>query len=410
MPAVSSRGTSHGIVMAGDRETSFLRRIVARVTLAIVAAAACGATLVMVWPRAHHAGEILLAQDDPAALADAQLNDTAIGAEALQREIDQALAANDPGLAQSFCDLAAARGMALPDEVAARVSAAVKQQTSASHLASRFASGLVRGESSDFASLTGTVTGDLLVIGDVRDVVREGGRLARGEDPDRLVLGLATAGIAVTAATYVSLGGAAPVRAGLTLVKDARKAGRLGAGLAAWTERAARDVVETPELEQAVASAAALRPSAALAAARAAFRADKAGELLRAAKDVGRVGERAGLRGALDTLRVAEEPKDIARAARLAQSKGSQTRAILKLLGRGALLLVAGAFDLSLWVLGAAFALFGALCSVKAAAEGVGAAWSRRARAARQAGRERSTPFCAAAMPGAQLAVPARIL
>ncbi len=35
-----------------------------------------------------------------------------------------------------------------------------------------------------------------------------------GEDTDRLVLGLATAGLAVTAATYVSVGGVAPVRAG----------------------------------------------------------------------------------------------------------------------------------------------------------------------------------------------------
>ena len=46
-----------------------------------------------------------------------------------------------------------------------------------------------------------------------------------GEDTDRLVLGLAAAGLAVTAATFVSIGGATPVRAGLTLVKDARKVG-----------------------------------------------------------------------------------------------------------------------------------------------------------------------------------------
>jgi hypothetical protein len=132
---------------------------------------------------------------------------------------------------------------------------------------------------------------------------------------------------------------------------------------------------------------------------RTAFRVDKAGEVLRAAKDAGRVGERAGLRGALDSLRVAEGPEDVARAARLAEAKGSQTRAILKLLGRGALVLAAGAFDLSLWVLGAVLALFSFLCSIKAAAERVGAAWSRRARRAR-----------AAAMSSTELAVPGQIL
>ena len=39
------------------------------------------------------------------------------------------------------------------------------------------------------------------------------------------------------------------------------------------------------------------------------------------------------------------------------KSKGGQTRAILKVLGRGALLLAAGAFDLTLWVFGALLAL-----------------------------------------------------
>ena len=79
-----------------------------------------------------------------------------------------------------------------------------------------------------------------------------------------------------------------------------------------------------------------------ISAIKAAFRAEKAGALVRLAKDVGRVGEKAGTRGALDTLRIAQGPKDVARAARLAESKGGQTRAILKVLGRGALLLAAG--------------------------------------------------------------------
>ncbi len=81
-----------------------------------------------------------------------------------------------------------------------------------------------------------------------------------GEETDRLVLGLATAGLAVTAATYVSAGGATPIRAGLSLVKDARKVGRLGEGLAEWAGRSAREVVDAPALEQAVATGSVLRP------------------------------------------------------------------------------------------------------------------------------------------------------
>src|SRR5258708_38384826 len=101
-----------------------------------------------------------------------------------------------------------------------------------------------------------------------------------------------------------------------------------------------------------------MRPGKTRLPIRAAFRAAKAGGLVRLAKDVGRVSEKAGIRAAQETLKIAEGPKDVARAARLAEAKGSQTRAILQVLGRGALLLVARAFDLTLWVFGALLALF----------------------------------------------------
>jgi hypothetical protein len=82
-------------------------------------------------------------------------------------------------------------------------------------------------------------------------------------------------------------------------------------------------------------------------------------------------------------LRIAEGPEDIARAARLAESKGGQTRAILKILGRGALLLAAGAFDLSLWVFGALLALFGLLSSIKATTERLTLSWLAHKKARR---------------------------
>jgi hypothetical protein len=131
-------------------------------------------------------------------------------------------------------------------------------------------------------------------------------------------------------------------------------------------------------LENAVESASVLRPGESVRAIKAAFRPEQAGGLVRLAKDVGRVGEKAGTRGALDTLKLAEGPEDVARAARLAESKGGQTRAILKMFGRSALLLAAGAFDLTLWVFGALLALFGFVASIKATTERMTQSWLDR--------------------------------
>src|SRR6266581_4918629 len=355
-----------------------------RISTALTGIAACSFMLAQVAPHAREAGAILTAQDDPAALSELKLDAVLRQNDHLvQDNIEAALAAGDADLADSFVALARERNIALPDDVLNRVSDAVKDENSTSHFTKRFATGLVTGSADDVASLSGTVAGDLFVIGDIRDVVREGKHLAMGEDTDRLVLGLAAAGLAVTAATYVSVGGAAPVRAGLTLVKDARKVGRLGEGLTQWAGRSAREVVDTPLLQHAVATGSVARPGQTMTAIRAAFRAEKAGGLVRLAKDVGRVSEKAGIRAAQETLKIAEGPKDVARAARLAESKGSQTRAILKVLGRGALLLAAGAFDLTLWVFSALLALFGLLSSIKATTERLTMSWLLRKKARR---------------------------
>ncbi|MBN8982482.1 MAG: hypothetical protein J0I29_14580 [Rhizobiales bacterium] len=341
-----------------------------RIGLALAGAAVSAAAFAVLLPHARSAGTLLMAQDDPAALSDLQMNSALRNdPDTIERNVDEALKADDADLAKSFTDLAADKDVPVAADVATKVDAAVTQENSTATTAKRFAKGLITGEADDVASLSGTVAGDLFVFGDIRDVIREGKRLAMGYDADKLVLGLATAGIAVTAATYVSAGGAVPVRAGLTMVKDARKVGRLGAGLTEWAGRSARGVVDGPLLQKAVADASLARPGQTVSAMKAAFKAEKAGALVRLAKDTGRVAEKAGTKGALDVLRIADGPADVARAATLAEKKGSQTRAIVKVLGRGALLLATGAFNLAWWVFGACLALLGFLASIKATTE-----------------------------------------
>jgi hypothetical protein len=348
-----------------------------RIGAAMTGMAGCAVACALLWPHARDAGAILAAQEDPAQLSDILTNSALRNSpDFVTQNVEAALAADDADLANSFVELAAAKNIALPEDLSRRVTEAVAEENSASHFAQRFATGLVTGTADDVASLSGTVAGDLFVFGDIRDVVREGKHLAMGEDTDHLILGLATAGLAVTAATYVSLGGAVPVRAGLTLVKDARKVGRLGEGLTRWAGRSAREIVDAPMLQNAVVTGSVLRPGETIGAI-------KAGGLVRLAKDVGRLSEKAGTKGALDTLRIAEGPKDVARAARLAESKGGQTRAILKLLGRGALLLAAGAFDLTLWVFGALLALVGFVSSIKTTTERLTMSYLRRRKAKR---------------------------
>jgi len=335
-------------------------RIAVPLALAVAFALAARAAA----PRAFEAQFLLAAQDDPVALSDhavARSFDAAVAA----REIDAALAADDPDLAMSFLALARERDLPVEPALADKVERANARLATATRSLGNFARGLVVGEAEDISGLAGTAVGDLFVLGDVRDALREGTRLATGREGDELVLGLACVGLAVTAGTYATVGAAALARVGLTVVKAARKTGRLGGSMAAWINRSLREVVDWTALKRALNGASIAEPAAAMRGVRGAVKAEKAQELVRLVGDVGRVQARAGTRAALDGLKLAEGSRDMSRIARLAAAKGGKTRAILKLAGRGAIVLTVGTFNLATWLLWAIVTLLGFVSSLK---------------------------------------------
>src|SRR3954465_1184799 len=58
-------------------------------------------------------------------------------------------------------------------------------------------------------------------------------------------------------------------------------------------------------------------------------------------------------------MKLALGPRDMSKIARLAATKGGKTRAVLKLAGRGAIVLTVGAFNLANWMLWALVTGFG---------------------------------------------------
>jgi hypothetical protein len=287
--------------------------------------------------------------DDPSRVASRALDDT-FDAAVAGREIEAALAANDADLAQSFADLAATRNVTIDPVLQEKVTSATAEAATTRHKAKSFARGFITGEPDDMAALAGTAVGDLFVFGDIRDALREGKRLAAGEQADELVLGLAAE------------------RAG-NIGRMVRQAGFSGAS-PVLAVRAARDAVKV----------------------------ERAGGLLNLARDVGRVERAAGGRAAFDGLKVAKEPADVTRVAKLAEKEGSRTRAILKLVGRGAITIAALAFDASVWLLGALFAVFGFVSALKSVTERIALRYFRRRREKRK--RKQMQPIAVALAHG----------
>jgi len=79
-------------------------------------------------------------------------------------------------------------------------------------------------------------------------------------------------------------------------------------------------------------------------------------------------------------VKLAESPRDVSKIARLAAAKGGKTRAILKLVGRAAIVLTVGAFNLAMWLFWALVTLLGFVSSLKRIAERIAERSCRRRR------------------------------
>jgi len=269
--------------------------------------------------------DLHLATDDPARLADLQLADS-FSAEHAKREIAEALDRDDIELAESFAVLAEERGIAVSEDLKARLAAAQSPGMQSSRLAGNFGRGFITGHTDDAAGLAGAAAGDLIGWGDVRDLAREGWHAVSGQEVNRLLVGMSAAGLAVTAWTYLSAGAAAPVREGLSVIKAAGRTERLGKGLVESVGRSA-------------ANGGVARVGVALA-------------------DLGAVESKAGTRAALQGLREVEGLSEVSKLKQLANVKGRSTLAILKTLGRSAFILGAVAVTAAGWILGALLNLF----------------------------------------------------
>jgi hypothetical protein len=307
-----------------------LTRLTITLSLGIATCLALAAATTV--PAGVKGARAIAAADNPARIADLAL-DRQFNAAVATREIEEALAAGDVELARSFVALAAERGVALPPALIAKIDSAEQDAAKASSQAASFARGFITGKPEDVASAAGMLTGDLFLFGDVRDVVREGWHGLRGEEVDKLVLGLAGTGIVVTAGVYASAGLAAPARAGLTVAKAAKRGGHMGLPLMRLLKLEKRE------------------------------------KLVEFVSDLGKVQQRTSLRGALEGLKIAEHPKDVARLASLAAVKGTKTRAIVKLLGRGAIFLTTSLFTLASWMFWALLNLWAFCAACKRTAE-----------------------------------------
>ncbi|MGO4738457.1 hypothetical protein AB4099_18045 [Bosea sp. 2KB_26] len=306
----------------------------------------------LVLPRGWNGLQLQAAAHDPVALSDLRLQGV-LASGRIAEEIDAAIAAGDTELGGSFVDLAAEHRITVTEDQRERL--ARLQNEATTRALKDFGSGFVSGERVSNAGFAGAVVSDVVGVGDLRDLAGEGQKLLRGETTDYVVLVLAAGGLALSVATWASLGSGLPARGGLSVVKATAKAGMLSPKLTANLTRMAAGAVDLPALTASLTAAARFDLAAARASSAAIVRPAAMTRLATLGQDAGALYARTGQAGLRQVLAVADNAGDIGRAARLSAAKGSTTRAVLKVLGRSALVLGALSLTTTSWI----FALFG---------------------------------------------------
>lgn len=284
--------------------------------------------------------------------------------ETLDERAGAAIEAGDISLALQYAVLARDLGKPLRPETDAELAAAQGTFATVVRNAGDFAGAYVTGYADSSAGLAGAVISDLTVVGDVRDIVREGGRAAVGDEYSEFLLTLAAIGLAAEAITIASGGTSLTVKAAVSVLKVAQRTGNLTADFASRLVRLARaatreggELVEVASLSRGVPAGTTARVGAPLtqAAARA--------ELRSTLTAVTTVAANAGAADAVKLMRTVRTVDNAQDLATFTSRFGRTSRAVVEITGKTALrafrvgvrglrLLVAFLWSFVAWVAG----------------------------------------------------------
>ncbi len=204
-----------------------------------------------------------------------------------------------------------------------------------SHQITDFSRGFLRGEASNTAGFVGSLSADFTVIGDARDLHQQYNLYEKGEKTNELIIVLSGAGIGLTAVTLGSLGIAAPIKMGTSLLKVATKTQRLTLRFQKILLKSGRKAFDWPAFRAMVKqdkSIANVRH-----AVKQAYHPNAVEPLKLIAKRISNIRQSSSAADTIQMLKYIETTDDLRHLEKVTVKYGSKTKGMMKLLGKGAI-------------------------------------------------------------------------
>ncbi len=254
--------------------------------------------------------------------------------EQLDARVNQALDKGDVDDATMYADIVKYMGRQLSPATQAKLDAALTTGATLARNTGQFATGFVTGEGASMAGMAGAFASDVTVVGDLRDIAGEGGKMIGGQPYSELVLGLSVLGVAATVATVATGGGGVVAKAGVSLLKIAERTGTLTVDFARELTRLVGRAVDTPELARVLKTTNLKDLHATEEAVTAYARSVKEAEIIPVFSRLTRLSETAGPSETVRLMRYVHSERDLDDIGAMSERLGKKTRGIIELTGK----------------------------------------------------------------------------
>lgn len=198
-----------------------------------------------------------------------------------------------------------------------------------------FVGGFISGKGSSGAGVAGAITADFTVVGDVRDLHTEYTHYQKKEPVDELVATLSGAGIGLTALAIGTAGSTVPAKAGVSLVKMAKKTRQLTPSFQKQLLRMAGNVFDWNGFLKSTQGGKGMKSL--VRSAKKAYHPKAVKPLSKMAGQVSQIHKSSSVADTLHMMKYVDSTKDLRHLSKVTTKHGKNTRGYLKLLGKGLL-------------------------------------------------------------------------
>jgi len=194
-----------------------------------------------------------------------------------------------------------------------------------------FVGGFVSGKGSSGAGVAGAIAADFTVVGDVRDLHTEYTHYQKKEPVDELVATLSGVGIGLTALAIGTAGSAAPAKAGVSLVKMAKKTRKLTPAFQKQLLQMAGNVFDWKGFIKATKSGKEMKSL--VHAAKISYHPKAIEPIKKMAGQVSQIRKSSSVADTLHMMKYVESTKDLRHLSKVTKKHGKNSRGYLALLG-----------------------------------------------------------------------------